>query len=172
MKALITAIITTLAAFNVYALGSGSSWEDIDASYQYSIDSLSSSVVLEGQTVSIFNVCADKEANVLRTIKPATYCTNWKFINKCENGQRVCGPDRRIAYHTCSEWNTSHLAGGNLKKHCLKYHKDPDEPVHCASYEMVPKPITTEYRVNILYNYGDRQFDTAFEKRYTLEPCH
>ena len=27
MKALITAIITTLAAFNVYALGSGSSWE-------------------------------------------------------------------------------------------------------------------------------------------------
>lgn len=168
---LLTIAATLLMSVNLFAaVGEYSSWEAIDAAYEVQIDSLTSTEVVDGVSVSVFNLC--KAGNKLRTVQPITYCARFDVKFVCANGSNVCKGAEKQKVVTCAESVTRHLLGGNYKKQCIKRVKmGGGEPAKCVAYEVVERQVPSSYNIDVLHTRGDRKHDTAFTKSYDLPQC-
>lgn len=168
---LLTIAAALLMSLNLFAaVNKYSSWADIDAAYEVQIDSSTSTEVVDGVSVSVFNLC--KAGNKLRTVQPVTYCSRYDVKYVCGNGSRVCKGEQKQKVVTCAESVTRHLIGGDYKKKCVKRKKmGGGEPAKCVAYEIVEKVVPSFYNIDVLHTRGDRKHDTAFTKTYELPQC-
>lgn len=167
---LLTVLAALLLAAPALALNENSSWEEIDASYDYAINTAQATVTLEGVRVSVFNVCTDGAQ--LRTVSPITYCAKYDTKYVCENGQSVCRRNERVRVVTCTEYATRNLAGGNKKSTCTKYVKVPSEPRRCVAWKESTVAPKTRYDIDVLYTKSNsRRNDIAFTKTYYVPSC-
>ena len=168
---LLTIAAALLMSVNLFAaVNKYSSWSEIDAAYNVQIDSMTSTEVVDGVSVSVFNLC--KAGNKLRTVQPVTYCARFDVKYVCENGSSVCGIEQKEKVVTCAESVTRHLIGGDVAKKCVKRKKmGGGEPAKCVAYELVERQTPSAYNIDVLYTTGDRKHDTAFTKAYALPQC-
>jgi hypothetical protein len=161
MKKAIFAAAIMLISVPAFALSANSSWEQINASYDYIVQP-----AFQGFG-GAFNVCATADA--IQSIKPVTVCTQWSeptmagdisVAPVCLHSEaKTVSIPRHGVTQACAQWASNN--GGDI-----------DPGMHCVKYVDQAYDISLNQSLNVLYAGGEQYGQVAFTKSFTIPACN